>query len=63
MEAVESVQSSDAERLVTTASVATIVLPVKKTAKEIEVGSANGETGSAKYILIPMPRSERKHNS
>ena len=70
----ESVQSADAEHVDTTAAVASMVLPAKVTVKDIAAGS-NGavdthvphnfplETGTARGMLIPMPRSEGKHNS
>ena len=70
----ESVQSADAKHVVTTAAVATMVLPVKGTVKDIAVGSATGtvdshvplyfplESGSAKFMLIPVPRSNGRHN-
>merc|ERR1719434_489450 len=73
--AAESVQSADEEHVVTTAAVATMVLPFKGTVNDITVGSATGavdtqvplyfplETGSAKFMLIPMPRSDGRHNS
>ena len=71
----ESVQSAEAEHVVPTAVVASMVLPVKVTVKDITAGSAAGavdthvplyfplETGPARFMLIPMPRSEGRHNS
>ena len=71
----ESVQSADAEHVVTTTAVATMVILVRGTMKDIAVCSGTGavdthvplffplETGSARFILIPMPRSEGRHNS
>ena len=68
-------QSADAEHVVTTAAVATMVLLVKGTVKDIAVGSATGAvdthiplyfplgTVSARFILIPMPCSEGRLNS
>ena len=52
-----------------------MVPPVKGTVTDIAVGSATGavdthvplyfplETGTARFMLIPMPRSEGRHNS
>ena len=71
----ESVQSADAEHVDTTAAVTSMLLPVKVTVKDIAAGSTAGavdthvplyfplETGTARGMLIPMPRSEGRHNS
>ena len=52
-----------------------MVLPAKVTVKDIAAGSTAGavdtdvplyfplETGTAKCMLIPMPRSEGRHNT
>ena len=70
----ESVQSADAEHVDTTAA-ASMVLPAKVTVKDIAAGSTDGavdthvpqnfplETGTARGMLLPMPRSEGRHNS
>ena len=74
-EVAEPVQSADAEHMDTTAAVATVVLPAKETVKDIAAGSTAGavdthvplnfplETGTARGMLIPMPRTEGRHNS
>ena len=61
--------------MVPTAAVATMVLPNKRTVKDITAGSAAGavdthvpqyfplETRSTRFMLIPMQRSEGRHNS
>ena len=73
--AAESMQSADAEHVDTTAAVASMVLPAKVTVKDIAAGSTAGavdthvplkfplETGTARGMLIPMPRSKGRHNS
>ena len=70
----ETVQSADAEHMDTTAAVASMVLLVKVTVKDIAAGATTGavdtdvplyfplETGTAKGMLKPMPRSEGRHN-
>ena len=67
-------QAADAVHVVPTA-VATMVLHVTVTVKDIMSGSKAGavdthvpqnfplETGTARGMLIPMPRSEGRHNS
>ena len=67
--AAESGQSAYVEHVVTTDAVATMVQPTKETVNDTKVGSATGavntkvplyfplETGSAKSIHIPKPRS------
>ena len=72
---VESVQSADAEHVVSTAAAATTVLPVKRAVNDITAGSAAGavdthvpqyfplETGFTRNMLIPMQRAEGRHNS
>ena len=74
-EVAEPVQSADAEHMDTTAAVASMVLPAKVTVKDIAAGSTAGavdtnvplnfplETGTARGMLIPMPRTEGWHNS
>ena len=73
--ATQTPPSVDEEHEVTTVAVATMVQPFKGTVNDITVGSATGavntnvplyfplETGSAKSILIPKPRSDGRHNS
>ena len=73
--ATESMQSADADHVDTTAAVASMVLPAKVTVKDIAAGSTAGavdthvplkfplETGTARGMLIPMPRSKGRHNS
>ena len=68
-------QSVNAEHVNTTAAVASKVLPVIVTVKDITAGSTAGavdtdvplnfplETGTAKGMLIPMPSSEGRHNT
>ena len=55
----ESVQSADAKHVVTTAAVATMVLPVKGTVKDIAVGSATGAVDShcASRSRLDLPDS------
>ena len=67
-------QSADAKHADTTAAVASKVLPVIVAVKDIASGSTAGavdtdvplyfplETGTAKCMLIPMPRSKDRHN-
>ena len=69
----ESVQYADEEHVGSIAAVASIGLPAKGTVKDIAVGFATGavdmhvplyfplETGSARFMLIPIPRSEGRH--
>ena len=47
----ESVQSADAEYVVITAAVATMVFPVKGTVKDIAVGSSTGAVDA--HVVIP----------
>ena len=73
--AAESVQSAEAKHVVTTTAVASMELPVKVTVKDIAAGSTAGavdtdvplyfplETGTARGMLIPMSRSEGRHNT
>ena len=68
-------QSANAEHVDTSAAVASMVLPAKVTVKDIATSSTAGavdtdvplnfplETGTAKCMLIPMPRSEGRHNT
>ena len=68
-------QSAEAKHLVPTAAVATMVLPNKRTVKDIPAGSAAGavdthvpqyfplETGFTRNMLIPMQRAEGRHNT
>ena len=73
IEVAESVQSANAEHVDTTAAVASMVLPAKVTVKDIAAGSTAGavdtnvplniplETGTARGMLIPMPRTVTTH--
>ena len=75
IEVEESVQSADPEYVVSIVAAATTVLPVKGTVNDITAGFATGsvdthvplyfslETGYAKFVFSPMPRSEGGHNS
>ena len=75
IETAKPVQSAEAKHVVTTAAVASMVLPVKVTVKDIAAGATARavdtdvplyfplETGTAKCMLIPMPRSEGRHNT
>ena len=71
----ESVQSAEAEHVNTTAAVASMVHLAKVTVKDIAAGSTAEamdshvpqnfplETGTARDMHIPMPRTEDRHNS
>ena len=71
----KTMQSAKAEHVNTTAAVATKVFPVIVTVKDIMSGSTARavdthvplnfplETGTARGMLIPMPRSEGRHNT
>ena len=73
--ATEPVQSANAEHVETTAAAATMVLLAKVTVKDNAACSQAGavdtdvplyfslETGTARGMLIPMSRSEGKHNT
>ena len=68
-------QSANAEREDTTTAVVPMVLLAKVTVKDIAACATAGavdthvplyfplETGTARSMLIPMPRSEGRHNT
>ena len=69
----ELMQSADAVHVAMTATVATMVLPVIGTPKDVAIGSATGPVDThvppyfpletARFMCVSMPRSEGRHNS